>query len=197
MCLRIGWNDQDFLVIKVSYSLSYICFSTWKLFYVYFTIRLETFRNFPSINMFYHTITQIYDRFLCFGVVAFSDYLFVFSDFGFLLSVLFDRSFSISLDFSTVKSTLGVFITDVFKSVLFVISVLCESFCFTGVSFCSVIFFLSCRLITGVCITSLLFESWSINEFMILSLFLSCSLRNYICSSSWFINLSDISLVEF
>ena len=48
----------------------------------------------------------------------------LFSDFGFLLSVLFDRSFSISLDFSTVKSTLGVFITDVFKSVLFIVSVL-------------------------------------------------------------------------
>ena len=121
----------------------------------------------------------------------------LFSDFGFLLSVLFDRSFSISLDYSTVNSTLGVFITDVFKSILFAVSVLCESFCFTGVAFCSVIFFLSYRLITGVCITSLFFESCSINEFMILSLFLSCSLRNYICSSSWFINLSDISLVDF
>ena len=41
------------------------------------------------------------------------------------------------------------------------------------------------------------FESWSINEFMILSLFLSCSLRIDIYSSSWFINLFDISLVEF
>ena len=44
----------------------------------------------------------------------------LFSDFEFLLSVFFNRSFSISLDFSTVKSTLGVFITDVFKSALFV-----------------------------------------------------------------------------
>ena len=121
----------------------------------------------------------------------------LFSVFGFLLSALFDRSFSILLDFSTVKSTLGAFITDVFKSVMFVVSALCESFCFTGVAFSSVIFFLSCGLITVVCITSLFFESWFINEFMILSLFLSCSLRNDICSSSWFINLSDISLVEF
>ena len=30
-----------------------------------------------------------------------------------------------------------------------------------------------------------------------LSMFLNCSLRNNICSSRWFINLSDISLVEF
>ena len=146
--------------------------------------------------MFYHTIVQNYDQLLCFGVVVFSDYLF-FSVFGFLLSALFDRSFSILWDFSTVKSTLGVFITDVFKSVMFVVSALCESFCFTGVAFSSVIFFLSCGLITVVCITSLFFESWFINEFMILSLFLSYSLRNDICSSSWFINLSDISLVEF
>ena len=32
---------------------------------------------------------------------------------------------------------------------------------------------------------------------MIFSLFLSCSLRNYICCSRWFINLSYISFVEF
>ena len=54
------------------------------------------------------------------------------------------------------------------------------------VSYFLVIFrnrFLSCGLITGVCITSLFFESWFTNEFMILSLFLSCSLRNDICSS--------------
>ena len=43
----------------------------------------------------------------------------LFSDFEFILPVLFDRSVSISLDFSTIKSTLDVFITDVFKSVLF------------------------------------------------------------------------------
>ena len=79
--------------------------------------------------MFYHTIAQNYDQFLCFGVVVFLITC-LFSDLGFLLSVLFDRSSSISLDFSTVKSTLGVFITDVFKSVLFVVSVLCESFCY-------------------------------------------------------------------
>ena len=146
--------------------------------------------------MFHHNIPQNYDRFLCFGVVVFSDYLFV-SDLEFLLSVLFGRYFSISLDFSTVKSTLDVFITDVFKSVLFVVSVLCECFCFTNVAFSFVIFFLSCGLITGACITSLFFESWFVNECMILSLFLSCSLRNDICSSSWFINLYDISLVQF
>ena len=58
----------------------------------------------------------------------------LFSNFGFILSVLFDRSFSISLDLSTVKSTLDVFITDVFMSVLFVVSVLCESFCFISVT---------------------------------------------------------------
>ena len=40
------------------------------------------------------------------------------------------------------------------------------------------------------------FESWFINEFMILSLFLSCSLEKDICSSRWFINLSEISLDE-
>ena len=131
--------------------------------------------------MFYHIIIQNYDRFLCFGVVAFSDYL-LFSDLGFILSVLFDRSFSISLDFSTVKSTLGVFITDIFKFVLFAVSMLCESFCFTGVAF-SCYFFLSCGFITGACITSLFFESWFIHEFMILHLFLSCSLRNEICYS--------------
>ena len=72
------------------------------------------------------------------------------------------------------------------KSVLFVVSVLCKSFCFTGVVFSSAVFrngFLSCGLIIGVCTTSLFFESWFINEFMILSLSLSCSLRNDICSS--------------
>ena len=63
--------------------------------------------------------------------------------------------------------------------------------------FSPVIFFLSCGLITGVSITSLFFDSWVINEFMILSLFLSCSLTNDICYSSCFINLSDISFVEF
>ena len=41
------------------------------------------------------------------------------------------------------------------------------------------------------------FENWFINEFMILSLFLSCPLRNDICSSRWFINLSNISLIKF
>ena len=44
---------------------------------------------------------------------------------------------------------------------------------------------------------SLFFGGWSTNHLMILSLFLSCSLRNDICSSRWFINLSDVSLVEF
>ena len=125
----------------------------------------------------------------------------LFSDFGFILSILSDRSFSISLDFSTVKSTLDVLFTDLFKYVLLVVSVFCGIFYFTGVAFSSVIFrnrFLSSGLITGVCITSLFFESWFINEFMILSLFLSCSsLRNDICCSRWFINLSHISFVEF
>ena len=105
--------------MKVSYSLYTFCFSTWKLFHVYFTIRFQTCRNFPPINMFYHTITQNCDRFLCL-VSLFFLITCLFHDFGFILSVLFDRSFTISLDFSTVKSTFGVFITDVFKSVLFV-----------------------------------------------------------------------------
>ena len=48
----------------------------------------------------------------------------LFSDFGFILSVLFDRSVSVSLDFSIVKLILEMFITDVFKSVLFVAFVL-------------------------------------------------------------------------
>ena len=46
----------------------------------------------------------------------------LFSDFGLSLSVLFDRSVSNLLDFSIVKSTLDVFITNVFKSVLLVVS---------------------------------------------------------------------------
>ena len=110
----------------------------------------------------------------------------LFFNLAFTLSVLFDRSFSISLYFSIVQSTLDIFITDVFKSLLLVVSVLCESFYFTGVAFSSAIFrnrFLSCGLITSVCITSLFFESQFINEFMILSLFLSFSLINDICSS--------------
>ena len=89
--------------------------------------------------MFYYAIAQNCDRFLCL-VSLFFLITCLFHDFGFILSVLFDRSFTISLDFSTVKSTLGVFITDVFKSVLFVVSVLCESFYFTGVAFSFVIF---------------------------------------------------------
>ena len=72
-----------------------------------------------------------------------------------------------------------------------------ESFCFTGVAFFSVIFLFSCGLITSVSITLLFFDSWIINEFKILSLFLSCSLTNDICYSSCFINLSNISFVEF
>ena len=82
----------------------------------------------------------------------------LFFNLAFTLSVLFDRSFSISLYFSIVQSTLDIFITDVFKSLLLVVSVLCESFYFTGVAFSSAIFrnrFLSCGLITSVCITSL------------------------------------------
>ena len=78
----------------------------------------------------------------------------LFSDFGFILSVFFDRSISISLDFSIVKSTSDVFITDVRKSLLLVVSVLCESFCCTGVVFSSTVFtnmFSSCGSITGVC----------------------------------------------
>ena len=73
--------------------------------------------------MFYHTITQNCDRFLCL-VSLFFLITCLFLDFGFILLVLFDRSFTISLGFSTVKSRLGVFITDVFKSVYFVVSVL-------------------------------------------------------------------------
>ena len=96
---------------------------------------------------------------------------------------------------------LDVFTTDVFKSVLFVVSALCESFCFTVVVFSSAILgtgsYLVVVILIGVYITSLCFESWLIDEFMILPLFLICSLRNNICSSRWFINLSDISLVEF
>ena len=96
---------------------------------------------------------------------------------------------------------LDVFITDVFKSVLFVVSALCESFCFTVFVFSSAILgtgsYLVVLILIGVYITSLCFESWLIDEFMILSLFLICSLRNDICSSRWFTNLSDISLVEF
>ena len=115
---------------------------------------------------------------------------FLFSDFGFILSVLFDRSVSISSDFSIVKLTLDVFIMDVFESVLLVVSMLCGSFCFTGVFrnrfFC-------CRLTMGACFMSLFFERWSTIELMILSSFLNSSLRNDICSSRWFINLSDDS----
>ena len=69
--------------------------------------------------MFYYAIAQNCDWFLCL-VSLFFLITCLFHDFGFILSVLFDRSFTISLDFSTVKSTFGVFITDVFKSVLFV-----------------------------------------------------------------------------
>ena len=50
----------------------------------------------------------------------------LFSDFGFILSVLFDRSVSISLDLSVAKWTLDDFVTDVFESALLVVSVLCE-----------------------------------------------------------------------
>ena len=73
--------------------------------------------------MFCHTIAQNCDRISCL-VSLFFMITCLFHDLGFILSVLFDGSFTISLDFSTVKSTLGVFITDVFKSVLFVVSVL-------------------------------------------------------------------------
>ena len=102
----------------------------------------------------------------------------MFSIFGFILSVLCDRSVSISLDFFIAKLTLDVFITDLFKFLLFVVSMLYESFCFTDVVFSSAVFgnrFLSSRLIVPVCIISLFFVSWSVDEFMISFLFLSCS----------------------
>ena len=118
--------------------------------------------------MFHHTIAQNCDRFLCFVSLLFLTTC-LFHDFGFILSVLFDRSFTISLDVPTVKSTFGVFITDVFKSVLFVVSVLWRSFCLTGVAFFSVIFFLSSRLITAVSITSLFSHSWIINDLVFVS----------------------------
>ena len=59
---------------------------------------------------------------------------FLFSDFGFILSLLFDITVSILLDFYIVKSLLDVSITVVFKSVLLDVSVLCESLCFTSVA---------------------------------------------------------------
>ena len=59
---------------------------------------------------------------------------FLFSDFGFILSLLFDISASILLDFYIAKSLLDVSIMVVFKSVLLDVSVLCESLCFTGVA---------------------------------------------------------------
>ena len=70
------------------------------------------------------------------------------------------RSVSISSDLPIVKSTFDVFITYVFKSVLLAVSVGYESFCFTDVVFSSPVYenrFLSCGLIIGVSITSLLF----------------------------------------
>ena len=122
----------------------------------------------------------------------------LFSDFGFNLSVLYPRYVSISLDIFTVKLTLDVFITDVCKFVLFIVSMLCVKV--SDVVFFSAIFrnrFLSWELIIGARVTFMFFKSWFINEFMILPLFLGCSLRNRICSSWCFISLSDISLVEF
>ena len=95
----------------------------------------------------------------CVMVLLFFPITCLFSDFGFLLSVLSDRSFPILLDLSTVKSTLDVFIAYVFKSILFAVSLLCQSFCFAGVAFSFAIFILSCGLITDVCITSLFFDS--------------------------------------
>ena len=56
--------------------------------------------------------------FECFIKSFFFLITFCFSILDFL-SVLFGRSFSLSLDFSTVKPTLDVFIISVFKSVLF------------------------------------------------------------------------------
>ena len=47
--------------------------------------------------------------------------------------------FDISLDLSTVKPLLDVFIVDVFEYVLFAVCVLCESFYFSCVVFSSVI----------------------------------------------------------
>ena len=94
---------------------------------------------------------------------------------------------------------LDVFIISVFKSVLIVVSVLGESFCFTGVMFSSVVFrnrFLTCGLIMFLHYLTV-FESWFINKFMMISLFLSWSLRSDICSSTWFINVSQISLFKF
>ena len=57
----------------------------------------------------------------------------LFSDFRFILPVLFDRFVFSLLEFSVVKLALNVFIANVFKYVLCVVCVLCECFCFTGV----------------------------------------------------------------
>ena len=98
------------------------CFNNWKLFHVYRRLEIShPLRCFTILSP--KTMTDF-----CVLVWLFFLITCLFSDFRFLLSVLFDRAFSISLDFPTVKSTLGVLITHVFKSLLFVVSVLCESF---------------------------------------------------------------------
>lgn len=63
-------------------------------------------------------------------------------------------------------------------------------FCFSSVPFLK---------IDNRCLyyVKLFFEIWYINELMILFLFLSGSISNHICSSRWFIYLSDVSLVAF
>ena len=61
-----------------------------------------------------------------------------------------------------------------YLNLYFWLFVLCENFCSTGVVFSSGDFgnrLFSYRLTIGVCIISLFFESWSVNELMILSLF--------------------------
>ena len=125
--LLVRWNDQDWndLVMKVLNSLLCIfvlvpgnCFT--------YTLQSDC-RHFTILSP--KTMNDF-----CVLLSLFFLMTFLFSDFGFMLSLLFDISVSILLDFYIVKSLLDVSITVVFKSVLLDVSVLCESLCFTGVA---------------------------------------------------------------
>lgn len=115
----LTWRESSFNFTAMSttdfaISLEHLSVFTWKLCYVYFAIRLQSNKTFPSFNMLYHIIAIYYNWFLCFTVSVSSDRFFTNFRFSFqVLSAMFVFNLS---DYTVEKSMLNAFITNLFKS---------------------------------------------------------------------------------
>lgn len=108
----LTWRESSFNFTAMSttdfaISLEHLSVFTWKLCYVYFAIRLQSNKTFPSFNMLYHiiaiyTVSVSSDRF--------------FTNFRFSFQVLSDMFVFNLSDYTVEKSMLNAFITNLFKS---------------------------------------------------------------------------------